>query len=157
MAKSKVVVTEETLRANGWVKMINGSWTRIKGRVVDFKKPEELGLPKKRIRQDSKPLLNQLETEFYHYITANRNDLLEGSPTILSQSIRFKLGNGIWYKPDFVLVRPEGTWTTYEVKGPKSWRGGFENLKVAAGQYPFIQWMLAWKEQGVWMTQKILP
>ena len=105
---------------------------------------------RKRIRQSSKPLMNKLETEFF-------NCYPKDSPCINVQSIRFKLGNGIWYKPDFVFIRPSGTWTCYEIKGPHAFRGGFENLKVAASKYPLIQWVLSWKQFDTWQSQIILP
>lgn len=111
---------------------------------------------KKRIRQSSKPLLNRLETEFLHWIYGELSSVFS-SPCVMMQSVRFKLGNGIWYKPDFVFIRPAGTWTAYEVKGKHLFRGGIENLKVAASQYPLIQWVLAYKEEGKWITQVVLP
>lgn len=109
--------------------------------------------PGKRIRQDTKPLMNKLEQEYYDRYLFGR---LEVSVSI--QSIRFKLANGVWYKPDFYT---DGNMVSYrqaiEVKGPHAFRGGFENLKMAAHQYPWIKWILVWKEEGVWMHQTILP
>ena len=120
----------------------------------------------KRIRQGAKPLLNKLETEFYeslkHY---------HPGATIWKQALRWKLGNGIWYKPDFVAFTafyPEGypktmppvkqiKLTAWEVKGPHAFRGGFENLKVAASLYPEVRWVLVWKEDGAWKQQEVLP
>lgn len=110
---------------------------------------------KKRIRQSSKPLLNKLETEFKEYLEQYKMHW------VLSQSIRFKLGNGIWYKPDFVVMQPALSLSPivcYEVKGPHAYRGGLENLKVAAGQYKYITWILCWKgESGNWEFQTVLP
>lgn len=115
----------------------------------------------KRLRQSSKPLLNKLEERWLVILKAT-------FPTeeFLSQAIRFKLGNGIWYKPDFFCFShdwPEENAlslkrrpTAWEVKGPKSWRGGFENLKVAAGLYPNIRWVLVWDDFG-WNEQQVLP
>lgn len=105
----------------------------------------------KRIRQDTKPLLNKLESEWH---TILKEAYPEGT-IIIAQGIRFRLGNGIWYKPDFVVF---GIKTyAYEVKGPKSWRGGFENLKVAASQYVNIRWSLIWKEGFHWQEQEVMP
>lgn len=110
--------------------------------------------PKKRIRQDSKPLLNGLETEFLGYL---RNDCPVSD--IYPQSLRFKLGNGVWYKPDFVQRLDGQEFTAFEVKGPHAFRGGMENLKVAAHKYPWMRWKLAWKaaETGQWIIQDVLP
>lgn len=110
---------------------------------------------KKRIRQSSKPEMNALEREFHLRLIPSKNDC-----DITVQSMRFKLGNGVWYKPDFVVFpkrledfRP----VAYEVKGPHAFRGGLENLKVAAHAYPMIEWALVWKEGGVWMEQIVMP
>lgn len=112
----------------------------------------KVGEPKKRIRQSTKPLLNKLEAEWFNVLTS-RYSYHRSNPT-LCQSVRFKLGNGIWYKPDFfVPFIPEA----FEVKGPHAFRGGLENLKVAAHQYPMIRWMLVWKENGEWKEQEVLP
>ena len=108
----------------------------------------------KRIKQDSKPLMNALETRLYAYLQREYP-----SATIRPQAKRYRLGNGIWYKPDFTAhVGFEIAW---EAKGPKAFRGGFENLKVAATTYPEIQWWLAWEEEddrwGRWQLQRVLP
>jgi hypothetical protein len=104
-----------------------------------------------RIRQQKK-LLNKLETEFYHLLQKQPGD-------IHAQALRFMLGNGIWYKPDFVVIVPipVDAVVAYEVKGPKSWRGGFENLKVAANMFRWITWKLVWKENASWNQQTVLP
>lgn len=111
----------------------------------------------KRIRQSSKPLLNKLETEFQIYEEAKLRTVFGDASKLIPQSLRFKLGNGIWFKVDFIFIRPAGTWSAYEVKGPKAFRGGFENLKVAAFQYPLICWLLVWKDGGRWKEQKVKP
>lgn len=111
----------------------------------------DLMKPKKRIRQSSKPLLNKLETEFLHWIK-------DEYPTavIWSQALRFRLANGLWYKPDFVGDFG-GEVYVYEVKGPHAFRGGFENLKMAATAYPAWTWKLVWKEGSRWMEQIVRP
>lgn len=102
----------------------------------------------KRIRQSSKPLLNALEREFQCFVQAH-TDL-----SLVPQSIRFMLANGIWYKPDFVCFCPL---VCYEIKGPHAFRGGFENLKVAASRYPQFTWKLMWKQGAQWKEQIVLP
>jgi len=119
----------------------------------------------KRLRQSSKPLMNKLESEFYARLLADKASF---ATEIRIQARRYRLGNGIWYKPDFTASRwpwPGQTGqtltheTAWEVKGPKAFRGGFENLKVAASLYPEIRWLLVWKnsETGQWQEQPILP
>jgi hypothetical protein len=106
---------------------------------------------KKRIRQDSKPLMNKLEEEYF--------DRFGHLGTWTIQSMRFKLANGLWYKPDFLVLDDLSfkIITGIEVKGPHSFRGGFENLKMAAHKYPWINWVLVWKENGEWQEQTVLP
>lgn len=108
----------------------------------------------KRVRQSAKPLMNKLETEFYSQL---RNDYHFSTTEIVSQEIRFRLGNGIWYKPDFVVIQFDRRPIAFEVKGPHAFRGGFENLKVAASKHQCVEWRLVWKENGRWKEQIILP
>lgn len=122
----------------------------VRSTPTHFDPPGGVKTPK-RIRQSSKPLLNALEREFQAYY-----EKLTGH-TLIPQSLRFMLGNGIWYKPDFILHCPTMGLAAFECKGPHSFRGGFENLKVAAHKYPFILWTLVWKEGGQWKEQIVLP
>ena len=108
----------------------------------------------KRIRQDPKPLMNGLETEFHERLKGCDGYKAEWT---FAQALRFRLGNGIWYKPDFVINAPGSNLVAYEVKGPHSFRGGFENLKIAASTYPAIMWFLVWKENNEWKQQTVLP
>ena len=107
--------------------------------------------PTPRIRQSSKPLLNKLETEWYHILKSSYGP----DVPVFSQAIRFRLGNGIWYKPDFMVFASKSY--GYEVKGPHAFRGGFENLKVCSNLYREIKWYLVWKIDGQWQEQEVLP
>lgn len=107
----------------------------------------------KRIRQSSKPLMNKLETQFWRVLC-----LEFGDPQVMPQALKLKLGNGIFYTPDFVVTQPGvGIVRCYEVKGPHAFRGGFENLKVAAHQWLHVKWYLVWKDGPHWRTQQVLP
>lgn len=108
--------------------------------------------PKKRIRQSDKPELNKLESEYLIYLKS-----LLPNAIVHPQSMRFRLGNGIWYKPDLIVSAPSGTLEVFEVKGPHAFRGGLENVKVAAGIYKNIRFFLVWKEGGKWQEQHVLP
>ena len=106
----------------------------------------------KRLRQSSKPLVNELEREWLSLICNG-----DRCHSIKAQAIRFRLGNGIWYKPDFTGYQ-DGQLTAWEVKGPHAFRGGFENLKVAAATFLEWQWILVWKDdKGCWQHQMVLP
>jgi hypothetical protein len=102
----------------------------------------------KRIRQSSKRP-NRLETEGLAYLKATRPH--DGWRT---QSLRFRLGNGIWYKPDATNTILN---LMVEFKGPHAFRGGFENLKVAASMYTEIKWLLVWQSDGQWQEQIVRP
>lgn len=150
-------LTEQQLKEMGYVEKAHGNWEKIERMV----KRAQQGLPMiepppskplKRIRQSSKPLMNKLESEFLAYIST-----LYPSWKFRTQCLRFKLGNGIWYKPDVVCLNFNGSFACWEVKGPHAFRGGFENLKVAANQYPEIMWKLVWNENNRWQEQEVLP
>lgn len=111
-----------------------------------------------RLRQSQKPILNQLELAFLaNLLTRFRSD------QVLSQAVRLELGRGIWYKPDFFIPPRHSTLAidlqaiAFEVKGPRAFRGGFENLKVAARVHPWVTFFLVWRESGVWREQQVLP
>ena len=53
--------------------------------------------------------------------------------------------------------RAKSDFLSVEVKGPHAFRRGFENLKMAAHKYPWIKWVLVWKENGEWREQTVLP
>lgn len=126
-------------------------------------RPEEIR-KKHRIRQDrSQP--NKLEREWMGRLATDFPD-----EQFHFNAMRFRLGNGVWYKPDFfcfdhhwpedasrsfkgIHARP----TAWEVKGPKAWRGGFEFLKIAASSWPKIRWVLVWKDDGGWNEEEVLP
>lgn len=110
----------------------------------------------KRVRQGEKPM-NKLEAEFGRIIEPLAIHLR-------AQSKRYRLANGVWYKPDWTGdVFSEGCpdqETCWEVKGGKGMKGHAKSmltLKVAASTWPHVDWILAWKENGQWQTQKILP
>jgi hypothetical protein len=131
------------------------------------------GTKKKRLRQDTKPVLNALETRFlaklkreFEIISAKpefKHEFWPEMGKIFAQAVRLELARGLWYKPDFFL--PRGRLSrgqllpvAYEVKGEKVFRGGFENLKSAARVHPWIQFWLVWEdESGVWQRQEVLP
>lgn len=105
----------------------------------------------RRLRQDQGPKLNKLETQFLRVLQVEY-------PTvrIRSQDRRYELGRGIWFKPDFTAML-DGQETAWETKGPHAFRGGLENLKVAARVWPEVNWFLVWrdKETGQWKRQKV--
>lgn len=120
-------------------------------KAMAYEHPEVLAAVKPRIRQSKKPLLNKLEQKWFEVLKATYPpDCL-----ITAQSTRFKLANGLWYKPDFICWG-RARIHCYEVKGPHAFRGGFENLKMAKSKYPEFEWTLVWQENGMWREQEVL-
>lgn len=103
----------------------------------------------KRLRQ-SAAVMNKLEEQVAAYLAAQYP-----AARIHAQAKRYRLGNGVWYKPDFTALIG-GVEHAWEAKGPKAFRGGFENLKVASGLYPEIKFTLIWRDAGAWRVQEIL-
>ena len=119
--------------------------------------------PKARIRQSSKPLLNKLETRYLLYLGAQRDTHGCFVGRIESQAVKFKLGNGVTFQPDFFCfdwpwVGENSMPTAWDVKGPHAWEDSIVKLKVFATQYPEIRVVLAWwdKDGMVWREQRIL-
>lgn len=107
----------------------------------------------KRVRQSSKPKLNRLESEFYERIKRELPGL-----EIRNHSLTFKLANGVNYTPDFTCAsHPPAKMTAWEVKGKHSWDDAIVKIKVAAHEWPEVRWILAWKQDGKWQEQVILP
>lgn len=109
---------------------------------------------KKRIRQSSKPVLNQLETEALALLQA-------ACPNTVfhQQAWRVKIANGSWFKVDLCAFL-DSRWHAWEVKelrGKNVDRGKLA-LKCAAHQFPEIIWHLLWRQSGYpWQDQHILP
>lgn len=105
---------------------------------------------KKRLRQSSKGP-NKTEREYFDRL---RQDCCA---FVVEQSVTFKLANGVRYTPDAVVVKSFGFGVEcHEVKGFMRDDAAVK-LKLAAKLYPFFVWKLAWKENGTWRTQTILP
>lgn len=115
---------------------------------------------KKRLRQAQGEIMNKLETRFYRERLVP--DYVNNGDTVLIQAVRLELARSHWYKPDFFLPAKFQEWPTrkaiaYELKGPHAFRGGFENLKVAARVHNWCQFFLVWEKDGKWERQEILP
>jgi hypothetical protein len=112
----------------------------------------------RRIRQDTKPLLNKLETEFLNRV----KDLYPNYPPVRAQSKTFRLCNGVRFTPDLSCsIWPvdggPARETCWEIKGPKSWDDAIVKAKMAAHEFPEICWRFVWKEKGKWLEQILLP
>lgn len=107
----------------------------------------------KRIRQgEKKP--SKTEQEWQRMVEATHQYV-----HIKAQSLRVRLANGAWYKPDVTGIREDtGIVHCWEVKGGSKMKGvskGMLALKTAATTYPEFAWILVWKEKGQWKQQEI--
>ena len=106
-----------------------------------------------------KPLLNKLESDWKAVLEAR-----EEGATILCQAITFRLGDGLSYRPDFVVIhrfsKEGGFWTyridAYETKGQHRFREkGKIKLFAAARIIPWINWVLVTRDGGKWKERTI--
>ncbi len=116
----------------------------------------------KRIRQDAKPLMNQLEGDWFEVLSAQYPNY----PRPRAQAKRYKLANGAWYKPDVTSslwpvageMARESAW---ECKGPSCMKNvdrGLLTIKFAAAQWPEVAFYLVWRnKRGPWQQQRVLP
>ena len=106
---------------------------------------------KARLRQKAGDGLNKTERAFLGHL--KRQDC---GARVYAQSITLKLGNGVRYTPDFIVV-DEWRLTAYEVKGFMRDDAAVK-LKVAATAYPWISFHLVTKRKGGgWDIQAVLP
>lgn len=109
----------------------------------------------KRIRQSSKPLMNKLETEYYHELLQKE---VGEVGHVRVQAITFRLANGCKLTPDFTYTdKSPYALNAVDVKGEHAWEDSLIKLKFAATTYPEIRWFLVWKENGEWKSQEVLP
>lgn len=79
----------------------------------------------------------------------------------LTQAITFQLGNRATYRPDFVVVMPDGLVVCEEIKGERGWKldnSGRIKWKWAAEELPIFSFQGVVKEKGGgWMTEIYIP
>jgi len=123
------------------------------GDVMEIPKQKSVFGDGSRVRQEKKPLMNRLELEAFNYLSVD--------PIVThlrAQSLRLKLANGAWYKPD-ISGLVGGKMTCWECKGGSGMKGaakGILALKVAATTYPEMDFFLVWKDGGQLKMQKII-
>lgn len=106
-----------------------------------------------RVRQATKPKCNKLELEWGAHLRA-----------VYGPGVRWRdhaktylLANGVRYTPDWVGTS-KGQEIAWEVKGSRAWDDAMVKIKVAAHEWPEVQWWLCWTNQGgQWQTQRVLP
>lgn len=100
----------------------------------------------KRIRQDTKPLLNRLESQWLTWFQGNY------STPVIAQSITLRLDPPFTsYRPDFAYL--DRGLVLVEVKGPHRFREkGIAKAALAAKTYPMFQFVLFEKRDGEWKS-----
>lgn len=109
---------------------------------------------------------SQLENDYYNHLYA-----LQAAGEVLwfgYECWKFKIGettrgDGIWYKPDFVVVNREGEIELHETKKPKDEKGRWvkgqkqavSRLNSAAGTYPPLRWILVEGSRGGWKKTEV--
>ena len=89
---------------------------------------------------------------------AERLDLLKHAGEIVEwryEGIKFKLGKGAWYTPDFLVVY-EDRFELHETKG--FWReAALVRIKVAASAYPWYRFVVVQCKKKVWTFRSVKP
>jgi hypothetical protein len=107
----------------------------------------------KRMRQGEKPP-NKLESDWRSYMEEEQPGV-----KFRAQSIRFRLANGAWYKPDLMAWLNMRV-VCWETKGPKQGKNvdrGILTIKFAATAWPEVLFILVWRDSGGWHQQEVLP
>jgi hypothetical protein len=120
------------------------------------------------IRSTPKPKREwKLEGKFLHHLQLHQ--LAGDIPWIGDHSLRFELGGGAWYRPDFHIAAasrvvpgflgempPEILLVVYEVKG--HWREPARvRVKVAASRHRYAKLIAVQEERGWWKYEEIRP
>lgn len=83
-------------------------------------------------------------------------DLMRAAREIVSwrfESIRLRLADGAWFKPDFTVVLPTLALEFHEVKG--FWREAARvRIKVAAELYPEVTFFAVTRKGGQWTRER---
>lgn len=150
----------EALRLGNFVKQSDGSLTRRpSGPMGPTKVPTNWNPvpgPKstQHVRQDKPP--NKWEQEYAAILRAKYPDC-----RVREQSFKVRVANGAFYKCDLTVSKPlRGGFICVEVKGKRGMKGhakGILAIKTAAAQWPEFDFVLVWKQEGVWCEQWIKP
>lgn len=107
--------------------------------------PDIVVLPKARLTFRKFKGRSKLEEDFQLVLLA---DLQDGKIVWFDyEAIRLRLGDGAYYKPDFVTLEPNGTMYFYEIKG--FWREAAKvRIRAAAERYRMFTFFAVSKPRG---------
>lgn len=87
---------------------------------------------------------SQLEADFALHLTCKKVEFHY-------ECIKLKIGDGVFYLPDFIAMSRAGEVYAIEIKGPHSRRSGEIKFLAAKERYPMFQWMwVTRREDGSW-------
>lgn len=101
--------------------------------------------------------MNQLESAYAKELT-HSPDVAEW----VFEGMKFRIGKGAWYTPDFLVVRSVSLAVEYhEVKGSWAARGqqaARVRVKSAASRYPMFRFLGVTRDKrGAWVYEEIEP
>lgn len=70
------------------------------------------------------------------------------------EGLRFRVGVGAWYCPDFLIMNADGTIECHETKGGFSREAAIVRIKCAAEKFPF-KFVLVKFKRGQWTYQEM--
>lgn len=70
------------------------------------------------------------------------------------EPMRFKLGEGAWFTPDFILMRADGGLEAHETKGHMR-EAANVRLKVAASLYPWLPIFVVYRLAGGFRWEEV--
>ena len=94
--------------------------------------------------------LNKLERDYALNLEAQRQDGLIRHWTY--ETMRVRIGNGAWYKPDFVVITTEDFIELHEVKG-RWMEAARVRIRSAAKQYPEYTFIAIQRKRGEWVFE----
>lgn len=150
----------KTIRARGWEVSVGDAVRRLNQNVfgkLDAETKEILNSAplNRRIKQKTKGP-NLLEQSAMEYLS-EQNGLSRLGLTLRHHALTLLLANGVRYIPDVTGFSPKhDKLHAWEIKGKHAWDDAIVKLKVAAHEWPNIQFYLMWKDDCVWQTQHIL-
>jgi len=135
--------------------------TAADAKALGITLPEEEGDVVPEIKQRSTrsiiaPYRSKLEMEYTAYL-----ETLHLAGKIASwhyETIKLRLGQGVWYIPDVLVVPPgSGRLEMHEIKGAYVHEKGRVKFHSAVDRYPWFRWFWVTRQGGVWKAQEFFP
>lgn len=111
-------------------------------------------LPEDGLSYATEHMKSQLEVDYAAYLESLRH---AGKILIWEyERISLRLGDNTTYKPDFLVILPDGHMELHETKG--YWREkDWIKFKTAAAMNPWFTFVNVMRKDGIWTTRKYKP